>query len=88
MTLSVCLPANDELNDALLDGASYLLLRRGGFVYSETYAAEPLRKRDFYKFSAGSLFEHPFSGDVFDVSNGAGHPVYSYAKPLFIGVSP
>lgn len=25
-------------------------------------------------------------GDIYDVTNGGSHPVYRYAKPLFMGV--
>lgn len=85
MLLSTALPRDEELESAL-DGASYLLEKRSGFVASETYAQEEQKKRDLYVFSAGSCFAHRFEGDLFDVSRGGNHPVYRYAKPLFMGV--
>ncbi|GHV44898.1 type III-A CRISPR-associated RAMP protein Csm4 [Synergistales bacterium] len=85
MTLSVCMPRDEELESAL-DGAAYILSRRGGFVLSETYADKALKKRDFFSFAAGSCFEREFKGDVFDVSRGASHPVWRYAVPFFMGV--
>lgn len=85
ITLSVCLP-DSELDDDMLAGASYSLIRRGGFVYSADYAAEPRRKKDIYLFQPGSVFEKRFKGSVFDVSDGGSHPVYRYAMPLWMGV--
>lgn len=85
MTLSVCLPREDEM-ELSLERASYLLVKRSGFVASETYAREQLRKRDLYVMQAGSCFHNQFEGDVYDVSDGGSHPVYRYAKPLFMEV--
>lgn len=85
LLLSTALPKEDELDHAL-EGACYLLGKRSGFVSSVTYADELLRKRDLYVFMAGSCFRNGFHGDIYDVSNGGRHPVYRYAKPLFMGV--
>lgn len=85
MALSVCLPREEELEEAL-EQANYLLLKRSGFVAFETYAKEQLRKRDLYVMQAGSCFRKQFAGDVYDVSDGGSHPVYRYAKPLFLEV--
>ena len=86
MSLSTALPKDDELKSAL-NGAEYLLLKRSGFVLSERYAPEQMRKKDLYTFRAGSCFSARFSGDIYDVScKGGSHPVYRYAKPLFVEV--
>ena len=86
MSLSVCLPNDDEIERAM-EGASYRLVRRGGFVSSTDYADTLLRKRDLFVFQAGACFEKRFSGSIIDVSIGGKHPVYRYAKPLFMEVS-
>ena len=85
MALSVCLPQDGELEVAL-GQAHYLLVKRSGFVASETYAKEQQRKRDLYVMQAGSCFRTRFEGDVYDVSDGGSHPVYRYAKPLWMEV--
>lgn len=85
VSLSVCMAADEELENAL-EGAQYLLLRRSGFVSSTEYAEEQRRKRDMYMFCAGSCFRKRFSGDVFDVSNGGRHAVYRYAAPLWMEI--
>ncbi len=85
MLLSGALPTEDEMDNALID-ASYLLEKRSGFVASSDYAEEQQKKKDLYVFVAGSCFVHSFSGAVYDVSNGGRHPVYRYAKGMFIGL--
>ncbi len=85
LTLSTAMPQEKELAQAL-EGASYKLIRRGGFVHSSTYSNTPRRKKDFYTFLSGSCFRKRFRGDVYDISGGGSHPVYSYQMPLFLGV--
>ena len=85
MLLTSSLPRDDELEKSL-DGASYLLVRRGGFAMSETFAPTPTKKRTQYFFRAGSMFERRYDGDVYIVGKGAAHSVYRYSKPIFLGV--
>lgn len=85
--LSTAAPRSDELDDMLLEGARYKLVRRGGFIQSTTHSPTPQKKRDMYLFAAGSTFTRRFEGDVFDVNETTdGHPVYRYAKALWMGV--
>jgi CRISPR-associated protein Csm4 len=85
ITLSVSLPKENEI-ERILESASYSLVRRGGYVFSDTYSDEQVRKNDLYVLSGGSVVKSRFDGDVYDVSNKGAHPVYRYAKPLFYGV--
>lgn len=86
MTLSVSLPTDDELEEALI-GAEYLLCKRSGFVASEQYAKEQRRKKDLYVLKAGACIRTLYAGDVYDMSDTNGsHPVYRYAKPMFMEV--
>lgn len=85
MSLSISM-ANDNELPASLENACYELIKRSGFVSSETYSDTPLKKRDFYCFKGGSCFKNKFMGDIFDVSTNNTHPVYRYAKPFFIGL--
>lgn len=84
ISLSICLPQESETESALSD-ASYLVMRRSGFVGSDTYAENAQKKQDLYVLQAGSCFSSTFSGDVYDVSAGGNHPVWRYAVPLFFG---
>lgn len=83
MTIAGALPDTDELEEVIED-AEYLLEKRGGFVFSETYAPSQMRKKDVFLFAAGSCFKKPFAGGIVDVSSGGSHPVYRYAIPLFL----
>lgn len=86
MSLSVCLPTDNELETAMKN-ATFETVKRSGFVGSESYADTPLRKRDLYCFKAGSVFADRFAGDIFDVSTDEGrHPVYRYARPMWFSV--
>lgn len=87
MLLSVALPLDNELNDALAD-SQYLLVKRSGFTAPENNESELLKKKDLYVFSSGSYFKNTFKGDVYDVSRGSSHPVYRYAKPMFMEIKP
>ncbi len=85
--LSTATPAQDELDDYLLKGARYRLVRKGGFVQSATHSANPQKKRELCLFAAGSTFARRFEGDIFDVNATPGaHPVYRYARAFWMGV--
>jgi CRISPR-associated protein Csm4 len=86
MTINVSMAKDNELENAL-DGASYQMQRRGGFISSFSISDVNYKKRDFFCFAAGSCFINKFSGDIFDFSHqDISHPIYRYAKPFFIGI--
>ncbi len=85
ISLSACLPKDEELQGAM-EGASYRLKKKSGFVASENYADTLLRKKDLFLFQAGSCFGRSFEGAIRDVSSQGSHPVYRYAKPLLMEV--
>ena len=85
LLLTTSLPQNEELDDAL-EGASFQLVRRGGFMASDRVDT-PLKKKTQYFLSAGSVFRHRYQGALYDVSLTEAHPAYRYARPIFMGVS-
>lgn len=85
MSLSVCLPNEDEL-DEVVEGASYLAVRRGGWVGSASYADTMRKKREIYMFAAGATFAKRYAGGIYDVSEGGRHPVYRYGKPMLMSI--
>lgn len=85
MSLSACLPADDELESVLSD-SNYMLIKRSGFIASSNYADELRRKKDLYVLQAGSCFGQQFKGSIVDVSEGGSHPVYRYARPFLMEV--
>lgn len=85
ISLTTCLPRDDELDEAL-DGALFQLVRRSGFAQAVSLAT-PNKKREQFFLRAGATFRHRFMGDVYDVApDGCPHPVYRYGIPLFLGV--
>lgn len=86
MTLTTALPADHELEDALKENEGYRLVKRSGFAVSSSYADSFRKKKDFYLMAAGASFRRKFQGNIFDVSAGGAHPVYRYARPIFMGV--
>lgn len=79
------LPEDMELEEILKE-ASYMLLKRSGFVDSTDYAPQQMRKRDIYVFSPGSCFSRTFKGQIIEEKNGGMHSIFRYAKAFFVGV--
>lgn len=86
ISLSISLPKEQEVETAC-QNASYLLVKRSGFVYSDTYSPNFQKKKTLYYFAAGSCFENMYEGDIYDVSCQGKHSVYRYGLPFFLGVS-
>ena len=84
--LTAALPRNDDELESALEGASYNLIRRGGFVFSDKMKKLVKKDTQFF-FAAGSVFENRFIGAVYNVLENSEHPVYRYSKPIFLGVS-
>lgn len=84
--LSTAMAAPKELEECCQTGR-YLLKKRTGFVQSTTFSKNLVKKKDFYSFAAGSVFEFPFIGKIYDVGENGMHAVYRYAKALWLGVS-
>ena len=86
MLLSSAIPTEDELTQNLIDSAKYHLQRKSGFVQSVNHATSPQKKRDMYTFAPGSIFNKAFDGGIFDVNMSGEHPVYRYAKAMWMEV--
>lgn len=82
LLLTTSLPRDEELDEALVD-SKYSLVRRSGYVYSES-AKKMLRKKILYKLKAGSVFSYTYQGGIYDIRpQYFEHPVWSYSKALF-----
>lgn len=86
MLLTTALPQEEEL-EAALQGASYQLVRRAGFVASNSYADTAYKKQTQYYLGSGAVLNCRFNGDIYAVGNRGAHPVYRYGKPMFLGVN-
>ncbi|MGM0216495.1 type III-A CRISPR-associated RAMP protein Csm4 [Enterococcus sp. AZ109] len=67
--------------------ARFILKKRTGFIQSVTFHENLVKKKDFYSFSAGSVFKYPFKGEIYDVGENGKHPVYRYAKAMWLEVT-
>lgn len=85
LLITTAIPDEGELRSAL-DGASYQMTRRAGFIFSETYADTPRKKKTEYYLSSGSVLKNRFSGSLHVVAKNGNHNVYRYSRPLFLGV--
>ncbi|MGI6577829.1 MAG: type III-A CRISPR-associated RAMP protein Csm4 [Eubacteriales bacterium] len=85
ISLTTSLPAEDEIRN-VIEGSTYALIRRGGFIQSESFSKTPLKKLTQFFFAAGSTFLRPYKGDVYNVAPNGNHPVYRYSKPILLGV--
>ncbi|MGN0536971.1 MAG: type III-A CRISPR-associated RAMP protein Csm4 [Acutalibacteraceae bacterium] len=85
MSLSVSMPSDSELDNAMKN-SGFEIIKRSGYVSSDSYSDKPLRKNNLYCFNSGSVFENKFNGIIADVSDNGYHPVYKYAKPLWFGI--
>lgn len=83
--LSTSMAKESEIKQSC-ENARYTIKKRSGFIQSDKYAKELVKKSDFYSFDVGAVFKNTFEGDVFNVGNDGTHPVYRYAKPLWLEV--
>ena len=84
MLLNSCLPREEELEQAL-EGASYQLVRRSGFIAAD--GTHPRKKRSQHFLTAGSVVRNPFEGDLYAVGTAGAYTVFRYSKPLFLRVT-
>ena len=86
MSLSVCLPAPEEM-ERVADSASFRLVRRSGWISAGSEPDVIRKRRELYMFAAGSVFESRFGGSLLDLSDGGAHPVLRYGYPMLMGVN-
>lgn len=85
MLITTSLPSDSEME--CLNQASFLLLKRGGFIASSDYADNLQKKKSIYFISSGAVFKEKWVGQLMNMASTEGrHSVYKYSLPLFIGV--
>ena len=84
VSLSTVIPSPSELD--VFESGYYSLIARGGFVVSRNYSRNVKKRNRYFAVESGSTFAHPLQGDLIDVGDGSGHPVYRMGKGLFIKV--
>lgn len=83
LTMSSTYPQKTEIDK--VKSGFYALIKRQGFVYSNTYSDTLSKKVSTTMLKAGSCFKEILVGEICDVSNNGTHPVYRYGKPIMLG---
>ena len=89
LLLTTSFPQHQECEGFGEDEFFYKLSRRAGFILPKSDAKNrnTQKKREQYFFESGSVFPHPYHGNLFRVDQNFAHPVYRYGKALFLGVN-
>lgn len=85
INLAPLLPELTQL-DAVKKG-SYQLIRRKGFVYSDSFTTSMVKKKPVTLIDTGGCFSTPLSGRLVNVGEDGSHPVYRNGKSLWLGVA-
>jgi CRISPR type III-A-associated RAMP protein Csm4 len=95
MVLSLYCPEKAEVENGLLAGSRYQLLKRGGFIASpEKTEHQSLRKKSLYMFTEGSIFGRPTLTGKNTNLQPAGdgktampdHPIWRDGRPLYLPI--
>lgn len=87
MLISLFSPTENEIDNIDLKTSSYSLIKRNGFIYSESYSENLQKRKSLCMFKEGSCFTNKIKGDIKDVSQQNGnHKVYRYGKAFYIGL--
>lgn len=85
MSISAITPKADEIET--MSQGMYKLLRRSGFVYSESISA-PYKRNSFYALQEGSCMPYPLEGQMVELySERSPHPIYKNMKGFWLGVN-
>jgi len=92
LCLSLFHPENIEIIEELVEGASYTLLERKGWLFSP-FSKKQYKRKSVTMFSEGSIFEKEIKGHLVDVTpeiwmkEGNSHPIYRYGFALTVQVN-
>lgn len=85
MSISAITPKSDEIE--ILREGTYKLMRRSGFVYSESIVSS-YKRNSFYALQEGSCMPIQLEGQVIELRHDQSpHPIYKYMKGFWLGVN-
>lgn len=87
MLINLLSPNRSYLSEIKSTGM-YQIINRCGFVQSNDYNINYVKKKDLHVFNVGSCFNEKYNGKIIDVSSNGSHRVYRFAKGFYIGVMP
>lgn len=86
MLLSLFSPTENEMENIDFNNSFYSLIKRNGFIYSNNYSGNLLKRKSLSMFKEGSCFTNNINGNIKDVSQNGNHKVYRYGKAFYIGI--
>lgn len=86
MLLSLFSPTENEMENIDFNNSFYSLIKRNGFIYSNNYSGNLLKRKSLSMFKEGSCFTDNINGNIKDVSQNGNHKVYRYGKAFYIGI--
>lgn len=84
--LSLYSPIENEIDNIDFNNSFYSLIKRNGFIYSNTYSNNLYKRKSISMFKEGSCFCGNIKGDIKNVSQNGNHNVYRYGKAFYIGI--
>lgn len=85
MSISVVTPVADEIGE--IGNGTYKLMRRSGFVYSESIV-EPYKRNSFYALQEGSCMLKALQGQIIELNHKKSpHPIYKNMTGFWLGVN-
>ena len=85
MSISAVTPVADEIGE--IGNGTYKLMRRSGFVYSESIA-ETYKRNSFYALQEGSCMLKALQGQVIELNHEKSpHPIYKNMTGFWLGVN-
>lgn len=86
MLLSLYSPIENEIDNIDFNNSFYSLIKRNGFIYSNSYSNNLFKRKSVSMFKEGSCFSGNIKGDIKNVSQNGNHNVYRYGKAFYIGI--
>ena len=87
VSISSILPNERDMDVILDENSFYQLIFRKGFIYSESYTDNFLKKKQLAMIKSGACFPNHLEGTIGNVGVEGTHEIYRYGKGMFLGVS-
>ena len=87
MLLSSYLPQKEDIR--LLENGNnfYSLIKISGFINSPYYSNSPVKKKQVYMISSGSVLNYTPNGRIADLNINGNHSIFLLGKPIVMGVN-
>lgn len=84
--LSTYIPEENNISNLKEEDNYYKLIKRSGFVNNSQYSNTPIKRKQIYMISSGSVLNFKPVGKLVDLNLKGEHSIYRLGKPLVLGV--